>query len=659
MSFYMAPSSEKADLRADVFHHGGRFALTTEREMEGVIKMATEGATLPSGATDFFSINFIKDSTDKDKKLKLEDYRMSADAKGAFYSKVHLDYQDELTNEFDDLMPTLIAYNSKTMKGRKMYQVHEDKAIITYLVENRKLFKVNGNAVWKTMESLGITSHTWQSMKDHYIKYVQPNLRAFDLPPKVTKDLCRFYPALKTNPKDNEEPEIDDTSTDSDVISEVSATDETLLKAAGGAESDACSSSSNIVTGNGDHGSDLDPQTGTSAESRKNRNMPVKQTPPKKMSSLQAPVEENSNKNGPSLSDNVDAVKDSNKMSRRRKQRLVLRTDFDIGDGNDLPGLSGNDNKDKKKKTPVKLTPLKKTSKNQVRVQANSRKRRRILDDSNAATLSNISTAGNSSECDDFDDFDSPGGRVNAIKRARTLSPQVNQKSLNHKKISKYFVNVEKTPPSASATRSEIGLSSSECENEEMLPTGESDGPGEETGDSVTARESMGSGDESGGMETAKETMSSDSDASPMLKQAHVEETVEDEDEQGGSEEMDETFEEGELHLDSDESDDDDASDAGPMRLSQSEADEVLEGMESSFELDPERVKEILWSFSGNVGDAVSFLQGADLPFWTRQDDENLCSGENPESLDRFTCSQKKARLAFLRPVRKTYVNMS
>jgi hypothetical protein len=48
-----------------------------------------------------------------------------------------------------------------------------------------------------------------------------------------------------------------------------------------------------------------------------------------------------------------------------------------------------------------------------------------------------------------------------------------------------------------------------------------------------------------------------------------------------------------------------------------------------------------------------------DLPYWTRKDDENLCSGKDLDSLEKFTRSQREARLAFLKPVKRKYFELS
>ena len=67
------------------------------------------------------------------------------------------------------------VYNISTL--RHPYSPEEDDAIVNYVVRFGKEYgergSVKGNAMWKEMEDKGVTSHTWQSMKDRYLKHLQ------------------------------------------------------------------------------------------------------------------------------------------------------------------------------------------------------------------------------------------------------------------------------------------------------------------------------------------------------------------------------------------------------------------------------------------------------------------------------------------------------
>ncbi|KAJ1072573.1 hypothetical protein K5549_011799 [Capra hircus] len=55
--------------------------------------------------------------------------------------------------------------------GRMVFTDADDVAILTYVKEHaRSASSVTGNALWKAMEKSSLTQHSWQSMKDRYLK---------------------------------------------------------------------------------------------------------------------------------------------------------------------------------------------------------------------------------------------------------------------------------------------------------------------------------------------------------------------------------------------------------------------------------------------------------------------------------------------------------
>jgi hypothetical protein len=47
--------------------------------------------------------------------------------------------------------------------------------------------------------SFQLTQHSWQSMKDHYLKIIHPNLKSYDLLPEVTKRLAQLLPSYSND----------------------------------------------------------------------------------------------------------------------------------------------------------------------------------------------------------------------------------------------------------------------------------------------------------------------------------------------------------------------------------------------------------------------------------------------------------------------------
>ncbi|XP_033111006.1 telomeric repeat-binding factor 2-interacting protein 1-like [Anneissia japonica] len=106
---------------------------------------------------------------------------------------------------------------------RNAYTVEEDNVILMYVAEHQGLL-VGGNRIWKQMEDTKITIHTWQSMKDRYLKKLKDRLPEFK---EIVKNhrLARkrsSSESMATKAGENEEPSPQnmqvgvDTDTDED-----------------------------------------------------------------------------------------------------------------------------------------------------------------------------------------------------------------------------------------------------------------------------------------------------------------------------------------------------------------------------------------------------------------------------------------------------------
>merc|ERR1712096_302047 len=62
------------------------------------------------------------------------------------------------------------------VRQRHPYTSDEDNAIVHYVDMYGKEYgergSVKGNLIWKQMQQNDVTSHSWQSMKDRYLKYL-------------------------------------------------------------------------------------------------------------------------------------------------------------------------------------------------------------------------------------------------------------------------------------------------------------------------------------------------------------------------------------------------------------------------------------------------------------------------------------------------------
>uniref|UniRef100_A0AAY4ASC7 Telomeric repeat-binding factor 2-interacting protein 1 n=1 Tax=Denticeps clupeoides TaxID=299321 RepID=A0AAY4ASC7_9TELE len=151
MRFYIRPSATKAQLHSLITTGGGMLCRTREA---GVILLADpqENLTDTSGQI-YVSTKYIWDCVEKNRRLDEVKYRLSTTQQ----------IQTRATRR-------RIAGN-----GRMGYTIEEDQAILDFVSKHQK--DVHGNCIWQDMEKAGVTGHSWQSMRDHYLKHLKHRRR--------------------------------------------------------------------------------------------------------------------------------------------------------------------------------------------------------------------------------------------------------------------------------------------------------------------------------------------------------------------------------------------------------------------------------------------------------------------------------------------------
>ena len=87
-------------------------------------------------------------------------------------------------------------------KPRRPYSQEEDGAILRYIAKFRsedgcgKILKIGGTKLWKEMEKKVITNHSWQSMKDRYLKHIQHCPQKYQITMRMFSGEC--VPFLST-----------------------------------------------------------------------------------------------------------------------------------------------------------------------------------------------------------------------------------------------------------------------------------------------------------------------------------------------------------------------------------------------------------------------------------------------------------------------------
>ncbi|KAL1251005.1 hypothetical protein QQF64_018801 [Cirrhinus molitorella] len=90
--------------------------------------------------------------------------------------------------------------------GRLGYSPEDDAAILKFM--EKRQHEAKGNLVWKEMEKRRVTEHTWQSMRDRFLKHLQHKL--IKKSPMKRKPLCfTESPLRKKKVAENSEPEMD------------------------------------------------------------------------------------------------------------------------------------------------------------------------------------------------------------------------------------------------------------------------------------------------------------------------------------------------------------------------------------------------------------------------------------------------------------------
>ncbi|XP_008821172.1 telomeric repeat-binding factor 2-interacting protein 1 [Nannospalax galili] len=154
MSFYVRPSPAKRRLSTLILHGGGTVCRVQE---PGAVLLAQPGEALAEASGDFVSTQYILDCVERNERLELEAYRLGS------------------TSAADQTSPEgSTEPEPQPLTGRMAFTAADDVAILTYVKDNaRSSNSVTGNALWKAMEKSSLTQHSWQALKDRYLKHLR------------------------------------------------------------------------------------------------------------------------------------------------------------------------------------------------------------------------------------------------------------------------------------------------------------------------------------------------------------------------------------------------------------------------------------------------------------------------------------------------------
>ncbi|RMC09415.1 hypothetical protein DUI87_14423 [Hirundo rustica rustica] len=132
MRFYLRPGLAKMRLAPLVLAGGGRLCRVQE---PGAVLLVQPGEAAPDGAV---STEYVTECVERNQRLPLEPFLLAA-------------------------------------RGRLAFTEAEDAALLR-AVRGQGTVRVSGRALWIELERSGVTRHSWQAMRDRYLRYLRPRL---------------------------------------------------------------------------------------------------------------------------------------------------------------------------------------------------------------------------------------------------------------------------------------------------------------------------------------------------------------------------------------------------------------------------------------------------------------------------------------------------
>lgn len=122
------------------------------------IKLAAPGTV--GNLSDYVSTEYIFDSIKYNKLQDMTNYRIN--------SKIAKKLKVENSES---------KIQVRKQNGRIAYTPEEDLALMDFVNEHFTCYPIGGNALYKKAENEKVTTHTWQSMRDHFLKVLHPKTK--------------------------------------------------------------------------------------------------------------------------------------------------------------------------------------------------------------------------------------------------------------------------------------------------------------------------------------------------------------------------------------------------------------------------------------------------------------------------------------------------
>ncbi|XP_077510979.1 uncharacterized protein LOC144121575 isoform X2 [Amblyomma americanum] len=165
MLFSLVPCSERKEIRELIEYGGG--VLVQPEKVPDAIRLVPSSVTVTDSSDVVFSANYIRACAKSDKLLRLIEFKIPM-------APAVVDASDSKTRRL------------RSIRSRREYTLGEEIAIAEFVAKKPGV-RVHGNAVYKEMASAGVVpgKHSWQSLKEHYLKNIFPVKHLYESPHEV------------------------------------------------------------------------------------------------------------------------------------------------------------------------------------------------------------------------------------------------------------------------------------------------------------------------------------------------------------------------------------------------------------------------------------------------------------------------------------------
>uniref|UniRef100_A0A224Z7M5 Telomeric repeat-binding factor 2-interacting protein 1 n=1 Tax=Rhipicephalus zambeziensis TaxID=60191 RepID=A0A224Z7M5_9ACAR len=228
MYFAMVPCPERKEIR-ELIHNGGGVLLQPGKNPDAVHLVPSSIATA-QGPEDVFSANYIRACCGSNKLYPLKDF------------KIPRAPEVWRIDDADDFKERKL----RSVRSRREYTLGEQIAMAKYLAKTPNV-RVRGNQVYKEMATAGVVpgAHSWQSLKEHYLKKILPWKHLYESP-----DASKLLARITHAPHEMQvRPRHDSPSAASVIVEDSSSDDESKRQRATGCEAEAgkCDTETEVV----------------------------------------------------------------------------------------------------------------------------------------------------------------------------------------------------------------------------------------------------------------------------------------------------------------------------------------------------------------------------------------------------------------------------